>query len=286
MTHTLIQPSPVIVRRTGALSDAARAMLESTEGGPTFISDWHRALIVHYEVEPEALGPLVPFALDLRGGRAYVSLVMFTLRRMRPRIGGKITEWLSCPFANQRFLNVRTYVTHDGEPGIFFLGEWLSSRLSAFIGPRTFGLPCKVGRLELRHDIEAGDLHGHVSGVDRRTKREDHLRYQAAIEPAARCEVSGEDSLAEFLLERYAAFTERGGVRRRFRIWHEPWPMTPVNVTVDDDSLLAQTGPWLDAAQLVGAHYSPGVSDVWFGKPLCINGAHCGRSILPARKEP
>ena len=286
MTRTLSHPAPPTIRRTGAISDAAKATIESTERGPTFISDWHRALLVHYEVAPDALQPLVPYTLDLRGGRAYVSLVMFTLLRMRPCLGGKITEWLSCPFANQRFLNVRTYVKHEGEPGIFFLGEWLSSRLSAFIGPRSFGLPCKIGKLDLRHDIERGDLRGRITGVDRRTKREGTLRYHAAIDPTVTCEPCNEGSLAEFLLERYSAFTERGGVRRRFRIWHEPWPMTPVDVTIDDDSLLAQTGPWLEHAQLLGGHYSPGVADVWYGKPLCINGAYCGRSILPSRKEP
>ena len=37
---------------------------------------------------------------------------------------------------------------------------------------------------------------------------------------------------------------------------------------LDDDTLLASTGAWRDHARFVGAHYTPGLRNVWMGRPL------------------
>src|SRR6266852_2534444 len=108
---------------------------------PLLLSDWQRALFIHFEVEAGALQAEVPFRLDLREGKAYVSLVAFTMRRMRPRVGGPLAEWCFGPIATHELLNLRTYVRHRGEAGIYFIAEWIPNRLSVFLGPRTFGLP-------------------------------------------------------------------------------------------------------------------------------------------------
>ncbi len=289
MTTMLIQPempvksTAVATRSAGALSAAAKARLEATEGHPLLLNDWVRTLFIHYEVDAEALQPLVPYELDLRGGRAYVSLVAFTMRRLRPCLGGKITQWLSAPVSNHGFLNVRTYVKHQGEAGIFFLAEWLPNRLSVFIGPRTFGLPYRYGRLDYRHDHERGELQGKVTALDT-AQQPRQLRYRGSIDPHAPFQTSDGESLTEFLVERYTAFTERRGVRRLFRIWHEPWPQTPVDVEIDDESLIELSGDWLRSARRIGANYSPGALDVWIGRPQCISGRYCSKAFdLPGR---
>jgi uncharacterized protein YqjF (DUF2071 family) len=50
--------------------------------------------------------------------------------RLRPRLGGRIGEWLLRPIARHELLNVRTYVQPMGEPGIYFLAEWIPNALS------------------------------------------------------------------------------------------------------------------------------------------------------------
>jgi uncharacterized protein YqjF (DUF2071 family) len=250
-------------------------------------SDWVRALFIHYEVDPASLAPFVPFEIDVCDGRAYVSLVAFYLRNLRPRLGGAVAACLSRPVANHGFLNVRTYVKHRGESGIYFLAEWLPNALSVFIGPRTFGLPYRYGRLDYKHDHESGDVSGAVVGSAVRTDADTSgdtvgsaqrtLRYRATVDPAACFEPCEGGTLTEFLLERYSAFTERHGVRRRFRVWHEPWPRTPVEAVVEEASLIALTGAWFDGARMMGADYSPGVTGIHMGRPQCINGEHCER---------
>jgi hypothetical protein len=76
-------------------------------------------------------------------------------------------------------------------------------------------------------------------------------------------------------MERYTAFTIARGVKRLFRIWHQPWLQVPIDVNVLDQSLLAATGCWSEGARIVGANYSPGMEDVWIGRPQCIQGPAC-----------
>jgi uncharacterized protein YqjF (DUF2071 family) len=244
-------------------SEAARRRMLALPGEPMFYARWDRALFIHYAADPATLQPAVPFELDLRDGRAFVSIVAFTLSRMRPRIGGRISEWLFSPIATHEFLNVRTYVRHRGEPGIYFLAEWLSNPLSVRLGPRTFGLPYRFGQLTYDHPLESGDLRGTV------VAREGRLAYQGNA-PGSDSETSGAGSLTEFMLERYTAFTQRRKRARFFRVWHSLWEQAPAEIEVTADTLVASTGPWWKTAERVGANYSPG-AEVWMGWPHRID---------------
>lgn len=232
-------------------SNAARSAFDTVEGRPLFHAGWRRTVFIHYEVDPAALRPLVPFPLDVRDGKAYVSLVAFTLSDLRFAAGGP-------PFSTHGFLNVRAYTR---ENGIYFLAEWLPNPFCVLLGPRLYGLPYRRGRLEYDHLHESGRLHGRVEG------REGALEYDADIDPAAPFGPCAAGGLDEFLLERYTAFTRRGGVDRLFRVWHRPWPQVPIRITVRDDRLIHSTGPWFRSARLAGANYSPGFSEVWMGRP-------------------
>jgi len=147
----------------GRLSEAGRLRLLSMRGEPLFIADWDRALMIHFEVDPEELQRAVPFELDLWEDRAYVSLVAFTMSGMRPRLGGRLLGWILRPIATHDFLNVRTYVRCGDETGIYFLAEWLANRLSVALGPRAFGLPYRYGKLNYRHESPSGLLEGRVT---------------------------------------------------------------------------------------------------------------------------
>jgi hypothetical protein len=235
----------------------------ANKGEPLFLAAWDRAVFIHYEADPALLQRQVPFQVDLQDGRAFVSLVAFTLLRMRPRLGGRFGEWLFKPIATHEFLNVRTYVRHRGEPGIFFLAEWLSNPLSVRLGPRTFGLPYKFGRLSYAHTRSSKNVRGNVEA------REGLLSYHGKVE-ADRFARSDAGSLTEFMLERYTAFTCHGKRRRLFRVWHEPWQQIPVEIEVTADNLLASTGRWWKTAKRIGANYSPG-AEVWMGRPHSLS---------------
>ena len=88
----------------------------------------------------------MPFRLDVRDGKAYVSVVAFSQERLRFAFGGEMTNWVGRWFANHEFLNVRTYVRHAAKPGIFFLAEWVPKRVATWLGPPLFGLPYRLGK--------------------------------------------------------------------------------------------------------------------------------------------
>jgi uncharacterized protein len=251
--------SPISTVDPPTPSEAGRRRLLSNFGEPLFLARWDRAVFINYFADPDVLQRQVPFELDLRDGRAFVSVVAFTLARMRPWIGGTLSEWLLKPIATHEFLNIRTYVRHNDEPGIFFLAEWLSNRLSVRLGPRSFGLPYRFGRISYDHARADDALQGCVEAREGRLIYEGNVRGET-FEP---CEA---ESLPEFLLERYTAFTRHASRARLFRVWHSPWSQSPAQIEVTDDALIASTGRWWKTAEYIGANYSAGV-EVWMGRP-------------------
>ncbi len=249
---------------TGSLSSAAKARMLADPGEPLLTDDWERVLMIHYEVDPVELAKGVPYPINLRDGRAYVSLVAFTMRGMKPARGGRLGELLFRPIATHGFLNVRTYVVVNGEPGIFFLIEHLDNALSLRLGPHLFGLPYHLARIDYRHDWNRGEISGRVTDPASGAA----FSYRALVDAEDPFYHPAEGgSLTEWLMERYTAYTVRGKSRLLFRVWHTPWLEAPAVVKVREDSLLAENWPWFAGARLVGANFSPGVFNVRMGRP-------------------
>ncbi len=235
-------------------------------GEPLFLAGWHDALMIHFEVDAKALQRDMPFELDLWNGRAFVSLVAFTMRNMKPRVGGKLTALLFRPIATHDFLNVRTYVRHGNEYGIHFIAEWLTNRLAVMLGPSTFGLPYHYGRISYHRDLENGIITGSVADAESRTA----LKFETAFSDSAPFQPCAIGSLDEWLMERYIAFNAARGVRRFFRVWHPPWPQRPAQAVIEEMSLLTKNWPWFQSARLAVANFSPGFDTVWMGRPKSV----------------
>jgi uncharacterized protein YqjF (DUF2071 family) len=267
--------TPTTPRHTARESDRARRRMEQASERPFCLADWDRALFIHYEIDPAVLQPHVPFELDLFEGKAYVSLVAFTQRNVRPhlgrglgragRLGRGIAGRCAKPVAEHAFLNLRTYVRHEGEGGIYFLTEWIPNLLDRVVGPATYGLPYRLGRLRYDYDADGRPLGGAVSAGGSQFRFDANVEGDGAFEPAA-------TDLDRFLIERYTAYTRRGNTCRRFRIWHEPWPQVRANVVVRDSSLLRGAAPWFGACRYAGANFSPGITDVRVGPPRRVRG--------------
>jgi uncharacterized protein YqjF (DUF2071 family) len=266
------------VQTSDRLSSAARERLLSRRFEPLFLAAWDRVLMIHFEVDPEALQRSVPFELDLHDGRAFVSLVSFTLRDMRPRIGGWITAGLLRPIATHDFLNVRTYVRHNRETGIHFLAEWLSGRLAASLGPGTFSLPYRHGNISCQLYARSGELQGHI--VDSLTGAS--LAYTGTLPERPRFGPCEAGSLDEWLMERYTAFNAAGGRKRFFRVWHPAWSQCGARVALQEHSLLTRNWPWFAGANLLGTNYSPGFDEVWMGRPHTISENTPGAPVSPS----
>ena len=207
---------------------------------------WRELLFLHWTVDPEALRRVVPARLELDPfeGTYYVGVIPFLMRDIRASYA---------PLASFDFLetNVRTYVHHDGVPGIYFFSLEASSRLAVWAARATFGLPYHHARM---HHERGDDGVVHYRTERRRDARAHHaVRYRA--EDAIDVPVG---SLEHFLVERYYLFVERGARLRRAQVHHVPYPVQRATVLDVDDGLVAAAGLGVDGAAPL-AHYSPGV---------------------------
>jgi hypothetical protein len=148
----------------------------------------------------------------------------------------------------------------NGEPGIFFLSEWIPNRLAVLIGPRLYGLPYRLGQLRYEHGLNRNSMGGRVAAPG------GCLAYRAKIESQGKFAPAEEGSLSHFLLERYVACTHRDGVARLFRVEHLPWQQTQAKVELIDSSLIEPIRTKC-GAELIGGNFSPGVSDVRISAP-------------------
>ena len=246
---------------TADTSEIARCRLLSNRGEPLFFADWDNVIFIHYQTDGRELQRGIPYPLDLYDGNAFVSLVAFTMRGMRPRFGGSLSALLFKPISTHHFLNVRTYVTHEAEPGIYFMQEWLSSRLATWLGPSSFGLPYRFAQMDYHHSHE----HERRGKIEASAGSFHFCATLQSNDPG----ICAPGSLEEFLLERYTAFTQFGKLRRFFRIWHDPWRHVPVEIHIATDHLIHSTGRWWVGARCIGANYSSGVN-VWMGWPHAI----------------
>jgi uncharacterized protein YqjF (DUF2071 family) len=254
LTSTAADPS-------GIRSRQARRRMLARRGERLFLADWADVWMFHYEVDPVWLRGAVPFELDLLNGRAIVSLVAFTMRDLRLFFGNRWTAWLCRPIATHEFLNVRTYVRHGAETGIYFMAEWLSNRLAVRLGPLTFGLPYRYAQIAYRRDQRAGVMRGRVS------EHAGTLVFEARPEPALRFEPCENGSIDEWLMERNTACTGRQNGRGFFWVWHPPWRQCRVEVELLENSLLRRHWPWFTETQCIGGNHSPGLPGVWMGRP-------------------
>jgi len=101
-------------------------------------------------------------------------------------------------------LNVRTYVTHRGRPGIFFLSLDVHNPVALEIGRRAYGLPYLRARVSL-HTVGAS-VRFRSERVGRR-----RVAFAAEYQPTGPARAPEPGSLEHWLTERYCFYTLGGG---------------------------------------------------------------------------
>jgi uncharacterized protein YqjF (DUF2071 family) len=186
---------------------------------------WHDLLFAHWPVDARELEPHLPAGLDLdrHDGAAWVGITPFRLGGLRLR--GTVPVPGVSSFLE---LNVRTYVTAEGRPGIWFFSLDASSRLAVEAARRAYRLP-------------------YFHATMRATDRGGRIEYRAARRGAARphvleCEYgpvgaarpARAGSLEAFLVERYRLYAADGrGRLYHAEIHHPPWPLRRAEAELD-----------------------------------------------------
>ena len=206
-----------------------------TNRSHVMLQSWHDLLFLHWEIDANVIQASLPKGLtvDRWNGKAYIGIVPFLMRNIRPRF---------CPavpgISNFHEVNVRTYVfDKHGTPGVWFYSldanQWLAVRLARSL----FQLPYFDAQM------------GH-------TKRDIQINYHSlrkGTDPAKRSTFSyavGEsigvakpNSFEFFLAERYILFAYRpNGQLYSGQVIHAPYPLYTADVQTYSTDLIELAG--------------------------------------------
>jgi hypothetical protein len=195
---------------------------------------WHDLAFLHWPVDPRVLRPLVSPRLDLDTfeGQAWLGVTPFRLTGVRPR-------WVPSVPALSAFpeLNVRTYVTTEGKPGVWFFSLDAGNALAVSLARWIFHLPYYRARMS------CGATNGEFVYASVRT----HRGSQPAaflIRYAPRGDVfrSHSGSLAHWLTERYCLYAVSRSRLYRGEIHHAPWPLQTATVEIEQNTMAEAAG--------------------------------------------
>jgi uncharacterized protein YqjF (DUF2071 family) len=221
--------------------------------------NWQHLLFLHWPLPPEVLRPLVPAPLEIDtfDGMAYIGLVPFTMRRVRP-------HWLPPPIArfseNFHETNVRTYVRLNGEkPGVWF---WSldAANLPAVIAARTwFKLPYFWANMDLQTQNDTLKYFGR-----RLWPGPKPAQYEIVCRTLPDIQTAAPGTLEHFLVERYRLYSQRGSTLYSGCVQHAPYPLQRAKVLSLHENVIQAIGIQRPATEPL-AHYARGVEVEIFG---------------------
>lgn len=197
----------------------ASALLKQTDHRPfpapekpwKYYQDWKGTLFLHWKVPAEVISAHLPsgLALDTIDGEAWISVVAFTVKNMRPRF--------LPPFpliSNFHEVNLRTYVVKDGVPGIYFFTVEAGKSISVFLARTLVGLKYKTAKIKRRTNQYVLTKSSERNAL--------HLKYLVLQN------ITNKADIDTWLTERYCAYEEVNSDLYRFNIHHKPWPLKRV----------------------------------------------------------
>jgi uncharacterized protein YqjF (DUF2071 family) len=246
------------LRPASLVSDAfhQRAVLTDTDHRPWPLPErswfmgqsWLDLLFTHWRVPEEALRQVVPAQLpiDTYDGDAWLGITPFCVNGLRLRGTAPAPGLSSFPE-----LNVRTYVSVDGKPGIYFLSLDADSAAAVRGARLTYRLPYFHSQIHVEHDEEG-------IGYDLlRLSDDGPPAYFKARYGSEGGELPIRDgSVERWLTERYCLYTLDDRQRiLRGEIHHPPWPLRRGWAEIETNTMAMPFGIELEGEPLL--HFSP-----------------------------
>ncbi|MGH7324724.1 MAG: YqjF family protein [Candidatus Rokuibacteriota bacterium] len=205
---------------------------------------WDDLLFAHWPLPLDTVRPLVPTPLEIDtfDGRAWIGVVPFGMHGVRLR-GTPALPWLS------RFLelNVRTYVTLGGVPGVYFFSLDTANPVAVAVARRWYRLPYYRAAMRRRRGndevvYESQRIHRGAPPAQLRA------RYRAVGGPFR----AASGSFDEWPTERYCLYTVAPGGRvYRGDIQHPRWPLQRAEAELAVNTMTEPLGIRLPAVEPV-----------------------------------
>jgi uncharacterized protein YqjF (DUF2071 family) len=194
---------------------------------------WTDLLFAHWRVPAQHLRDRLPrgLTLDLHEGDAWIGVVPFQMSNVGLR------DFPAVPYLSAfPELNVRTYVTRDNKPGVFFF-SLDAARLAAVGTARAaVGLPYYWASMSCRREGRA------VTFTSRRLGPTGQPGLDVTYRPTGPVSSPTPGSLDYFLTERYCLYSVWASRLMRLEILHPRWPLRPASATWRVNTMLAPLG--------------------------------------------
>jgi uncharacterized protein YqjF (DUF2071 family) len=210
------------------------AARERPAGYPVMYQQWRDLLFLHWEYPADVIQATLPEGLfvDLFEERAYLGIVPFFMRNIRPRRLPAVPG-----ISNFMELNLRTYV-HDGAgvPGVWFYSLDVNQPVAVAVARRFFHLPYQFARMEAQRG-EGGKIR-----YQSRRAAGDAGPSVFEYAPGAALPAAAPGTLEFFLVERYRLYSLGGAGLRRGAVAHPPYPLAVARLTAWDEELTVLDG--------------------------------------------
>ncbi|WCC44848.1 DUF2071 domain-containing protein [Tenacibaculum finnmarkense] len=128
-----------------------------------FYQEWNNAIFLHWQVELSELRKFVPeeLEIDLFEGKAWVSVVAFTMEKIRPK---NLPSF--APISNFDEINIRTYVKSNNKAGVYFLSIEGGKKIACKIAKGISELPyrfSKINRSKNRYQSSNSVFNDHLN---------------------------------------------------------------------------------------------------------------------------
>jgi uncharacterized protein YqjF (DUF2071 family) len=197
--------------------------------------EWHQLLFAHWAVPKEVLLPHIPaaFPLDTFHGQAWLGITPFRVENARARFLPPVPGISTFPE-----LNVRTYVTLDGKPGVCFFSLDAAQPLAVAGARALFRLPYFTADMDMEQDGP------YVRYASRRTDPAGApAEFRGWYRPTGAVFEAERGSLEYFLTERYCLYTlDEEGRPCRAEIHHPPWPLQPAEAEFEINTMASAQG--------------------------------------------
>lgn len=196
---------------------------------------WHDLCFMHWTVDADALAGTLPRGvhLDTFDGQAYLGAVPFRMADVAPRLVPGVPGLSAFPE-----LNLRTYVTAGGEPGVWFYSLDAAQPLAVRLARQLFHLPYFDARMWVSRQ----------GGVTRYASLRTHhgqppARFAAAYRPVGEPIAAPPGSLDDWLTNRLNLYSaDRHGRVYRGRIAHAAWPLRRAEAVIHENTLAGSLG--------------------------------------------
>ena len=200
---------------------------------------WHNLLFAHWQVDAAELRPHIPakLGIDTFEGKAWLGVVPFRMSGVRVRWTPAL-PWLSA-FPE---LNVRTYVTLQGKPGVWFFSLDAANAVAVAAARVSFHLSYFRARMACNEvdgwiQYKSERAHSGVSGAS----------FEARYRPKGESFEAQPGTLEHFLTERYCLYAAAGERIYRGEIHHPEWQLQPAEAEFTTNSMGEAAGLTLPA---------------------------------------